>query len=78
MNDVSVDSYLEKGYLKEALINFIALLGWHSADDREIYSLDELCDVFSLDRVSKAGAVFDLTKLDWMNGQYLRQMVWII
>jgi len=74
MNDVSVDSYLEKGYLKEALINFIALLGWHSADDREIYSLDELCDVFSLDRVSKAGAVFDLTKLDWMNGQYLRQM----
>jgi len=74
MNDVSVESYLEKGYLKEALLNFIALLGWHSADDRELYSLQELCDVFSLDRVNKAGAVFDLTKLDWMNGSYLRSL----
>lgn len=74
MNDVSVESYLQKGYLKEALINFIALLGWHPADDREIYSLQELCETFSLERVSKAGAVFDLTKLDWMNGHYLRQL----
>lgn len=74
MNDVSVESYLEKGYLKEALLNFVALLGWHSADDREIYSLEELCEEFSLDRVSKAGAVFDLTKLDWMNGQYMRTL----
>jgi len=74
MNDVSVESYLQKGYLKEALLNFIALLGWHPADDREIYSLAELCQTFSLDRVSKAGAVFDLTKLDWMNGHYLREL----
>lgn len=74
MNDVSVESYLQKGYLKEALINFIALLGWHPADDREIYSLKELCNIFSLDRVSKAGAVFDLTKLDWMNGHYLKEL----
>ncbi|HRY83989.1 MAG TPA: glutamate--tRNA ligase [Candidatus Cloacimonadota bacterium] len=74
MNDVSVESYLEKGYLKEALINFIALLGWHGADDRELYSLDELCREFSLDRVSKSGAVFDLTKLDWMNGMYIRSL----
>jgi len=74
MNDVSVDSYLQKGYLKEALLNFVALLGWHSADDRELYSLDELCQEFSLQRVNKAGAVFDLTKLDWMNGHYLRNL----
>jgi len=72
MNDVSVESYLSRGYLKEALLNFIALLGWHSADDQEIYSLDELCEAFSLERVNKAGAIFDLTKLDWMNGQYMR------
>ncbi len=74
MNDVSVDSYLQKGYLKEALINFVALLGWHGADDRELYSLLELCREFTLERVNKAGAVFDLTKLDWMNGQYIRNL----
>ncbi len=74
MNDVSVESYIEKGYLKEALLNFVALLGWHPADDRELYTLEELCAEFSLERVSKAGAVFDLTKLDWMNGQYMRSL----
>ena len=74
MNDVSVDSYLEKGYLREALLNFVALMGWHGADDREIYSLEELSTEFSLERVSKSGAVFDLTKLDWMNGWYLRNL----
>ncbi len=74
MNDVSVESYLQKGYLKEALINFVALLGWHGADDRETFSLEELCAEFSLERVSKSGAVFDLAKLDWMNGWYLRNL----
>lgn len=74
MNDVSVESYLEKGYLKEALLNFVALLGWHDAEDRELYSLKELTQVFSLDRVNKSGAIFDLTKLDWMNGQYMRSL----
>ena len=74
MNDVSVESYLRKGYLKEALLNFVALLGWHSADDRELYSLEELCEAFDLERVNKAGAIFDLTKLDWMNGHYLRNL----
>lgn len=74
MNDVSVQSYLQKGYLREALLNFVALLGWHGADDRELYSLEELCENFSLERVNKAGAVFDLVKLDWMNGQYLRSL----
>jgi glutamyl-tRNA synthetase len=72
--DVSVESYLEKGYLTEALLNFIALLGWHSADDREIYSLGELEEVFSLERINKAGAVFDLEKLNWMGGYYIRNL----
>ncbi len=72
--DVSVESYLEKGYLTEALLNFIALLGWHSADDREIYSLQELEEVFSLERINKAGAVFDMEKLNWMGGYYIRHL----
>ncbi|MCK9274682.1 MAG: glutamate--tRNA ligase [Syntrophales bacterium] len=70
--DVAVETYIEKGYLPEALINFIALLGWHSADDRELYTLPELEQTFSLDRINKAGAVFDIDKLNWMNGWYIR------
>jgi len=72
--DVSVESYIQKGYLPEVMLNFIALLGWHSADDREIYSLKELEEAFSLDRVNKAGAVFDTEKLNWMGGQYIRNL----
>jgi glutamyl/glutaminyl-tRNA synthetase len=71
---VAVEDYLQKGYLPEALINFIALLGWHPAKDKEIYSLEELKKEFSLKRISKAGAVFNVEKLDWMNGQYLRNL----
>jgi glutamyl-tRNA synthetase len=73
-NDVAVEDYLKKGYLPEALLNFIALLGWHPAKDKEIFSLDELKKEFSLKRINKAGAVFNVEKLDWMNGQYLRNL----
>ena len=55
-------------------MNFVALLGWNKGDDQEIFSLEELCEYFTLERVTKAGAVFDLNKLNWMNGQYVRQM----
>ncbi len=72
--DVAVENYLEKGYLPEALINFIALLGWHAPDDREIYSLNELEKAFSLKRINKASAVFDIEKLNWMNSLYLRKL----
>ena len=72
--DVAVEDFLAKGYLPEALLNFVALLGWHSDSDREIYSLPELEEAFSLDRITKSGAVFDLEKLKWMNGQYIRNM----
>lgn len=71
--DVAVEDYRKKGYLKEALINFIALLGWNPGDDREIFSLDELKKEFSLKKVNKSGAVFNLEKLNWLNFQHLRR-----
>ncbi len=72
--DVAVEDFLAKGYLPEALINFVAILGWHAKEDRELYSLDELIKAFSLKRISKSGAVFDVEKLNWMNGWYLRNL----
>jgi glutamyl-tRNA synthetase len=71
---VSVREYREKGYLPEALINFLALLGWNPGTEQEIFTIDELIAAFSLDRVQKAGAVFDLAKLDWLQGQWMRKM----
>lgn len=70
--DVALEDYIQKGYFKEAIINFVALLGWNPSGDREIYSLQELIDSFDLRKVNKSGAVFDIQKLDWMNGYYLR------
>ena len=70
--DVAVEDYLAKGYLPEALLNFIALLGFNPTADREIYSLDELMQLFDLSKINKSGAVFDQDKLNWMNGMYLR------
>ena len=72
--DVAVGDYIKKGYLPEALINFVAFLGWNPGDDREIFSLAELAKEFSLEKVNKSGAVFNLEKLDWYNKYYLRQL----
>ncbi len=72
--DVAVNDYLAKGYLPDALVNFIALLGWNPTGDREIYSQDELAAVFDLKKINKAGAVFNLEKLNWLNQHYLRAM----
>ncbi|MBP9717895.1 glutamate--tRNA ligase [Candidatus Gracilibacteria bacterium] len=73
--DVAVEDYRNKGYLPEALINFCALLGWHPGGDetQEIFTMDELIEKFSLDKVHKAGAVFDIEKLDWINWQWRRK-----
>ena len=71
--DVAVEDYMKKGYLKEALINFVALLGWNYGDDKEFYEMEELCEKFSLERVHKSGAVFNLEKLNWLNYEHLRQ-----
>ena len=71
---VSVREYREMGYLPEAMVNFLALLGWSLDDKTEVMSTEELTRSFSLERVSKSGAMFDTQKLEWMNGHYIRQM----
>lgn len=68
-----VEQYKELGYLPEALVNFLSLLGWSPGGEEEIFSLEELEKMFSLERVSKAPAVFDVDKLAWMNNQYIKQ-----
>ncbi|MGA1845701.1 glutamate--tRNA ligase [Deferribacter abyssi] len=70
--DTSVNQFREKGYLPEALFNYLALLSWSHPEEKEILSKDELIEAFSLDRVSKSAAVFDFEKLKWMNGIYIR------
>ena len=72
--DVAVEDYIKKGYLKDALINFIALLGWHESNNQEFYVLDELKEKFSLDRVQSSGAVFDIQKLNWLNQHYIKKI----
>lgn len=74
--DVAAEDYLTKGYLKETLINFVALLGWNpgAGSTQEIFSLDDLVEKFDLSQVHKAGAVFDLKKLDWMNVEYIKKL----
>jgi nondiscriminating glutamyl-tRNA synthetase len=69
----AVEQYQEKGYLPEALDNFLALLGWSPGGEEEIFTLEELKQQFSLERVAKSPAVFDLDKLNWLNGHYIRQ-----
>ncbi len=72
--DVSVGDFLKKGYLPEALINFLALLGWSPENEQEIFSMDELIEAFDLSRINKSGAVFDRAKLDWMNAHYIKEL----
>lgn len=71
--DVAVEDFMSKGYLPEALVNFIALLGWSPGKDQEIFSMEELIELFDLERVNKSGAVFDVNKLNWMNAHYIRE-----
>lgn len=71
---VSIEEYREQGLLPEAILNYCALLGWSPGDDRELMSLPELVEAFSLERVGRAGAVYDAEKLRWLNGQYLRRL----
>jgi glutamyl-tRNA synthetase len=70
---VAISEYKKAGYLPEALINFMAFLGWNPGDEREIYSLPSLVKEFSLDKVQKGGAIFNLKRLDFLNGFYIRQ-----
>ena len=72
--DASFQDLVAKGYLPEAIINYIALLGWAPETEQEIYTLDELKQAFNVKRINTSGAIFDIDKLTWMNGMYLRNM----
>jgi len=72
--DASFQDLQAKGYLPAAILNYIALLGWSPDTNQEIYTLDELTQAFSISRISKSPAIFDIEKLTWMNGMYLRAM----
>lgn len=72
--DIAVEQYIEKGYLREALINFIALLGWNPGTPEEVLSMENLVHQFSLKRVQRANAIFDTSKLQWLQGQWMRKL----
>ncbi|WP_071705315.1 glutamate--tRNA ligase [Murdochiella vaginalis] len=72
--DAAVEQYIAKGYLPEALINYIALLGWSPKGNEEILSREELIQEFDFDRISSTGGIFDVKKLNWMNGEYIKAM----
>ncbi|WP_072593699.1 glutamate--tRNA ligase [Streptobacillus ratti] len=71
-NPVSLNYYKEEGYLKEGLLNFLALMGWSLGGEKEIFTLDEMIENFSFDRISLGGPVFDLVKLAWVNNQHMK------
>ena len=71
-NPVSLNYYREEGYLREGLLNFLALMGWSLGGDKEIFTLDEMIENFSFDRISLGGPVFDLVKLGWVNNHHMR------
>ena len=70
----SYEDLVEQGFLPEAIVNYIALLGWSPEDNREIFSLDELIEAFDYHKVNKSPSVFDIQKLKWMNGEYIKAM----
>jgi len=70
----SYEDLIEQGFVSEAVVNYVALLGWSPAEDKEIYSLEELVEAFDYTRINKSPAVFDMVKLRWMNGEYIKAM----
>lgn len=70
----SISEYRKEGYLPEAMINFMAFLGWHPKDEKELMTTDEMIEEFDLGRVQKAGAIFNIEKLNWINGQYIKKL----
>ncbi len=72
-NPVSLVYYQQAGFLPQAMLNFLGLMGWSMPDDREMFSLDEMIQNFNWDRISLGGPVFDLKKLTWLNGRYIRE-----
>ena len=72
--DAYYSDFIEKGYLTEALINYLALVGWNPGDDREFFTLPELIEAFDIHRLNKAPGIFDIDKLTWFNAEYIRRM----
>ncbi|MDD3400869.1 MAG: glutamate--tRNA ligase [Eubacteriales bacterium] len=72
--DAYYEDYIAKGYIREAIVNYVSLLGWNPGDEREFFTLDELTQAFSLGGLSKSPAIFDVNKLTWMNAEYIRMM----
>ena len=70
----SFEDLMDLGFVPEAVVNYVALLGWSPSDDREIFSLEELVEAFDYKRINKSPAVFDMVKLRWMNGEYIKKM----
>jgi glutamyl/glutaminyl-tRNA synthetase len=70
---VSISEYKEQGYLPEAIINFMVLLGWNPGTDKEIFSLSQLEKEFSIEKVQKAGAIFNIDRFNFINGLYIRE-----
>lgn len=73
--DVAVEDFLAQGYLPEAILNYVALLGWNPGTDQEFFSLQELIKAFNLEKLNQAGAVFDIQKLNWFNAEYIRRII---
>ena len=72
--DAYYEDFLAKGYLKEAIVNYVALLGWNPGDEREFFTMDELIAAFGVEGLSKSPAIFDINKLTWMNAEYIRKL----
>ena len=72
--DAYYEDYLKKGYLSEAIVNYVALLGWNPGDEREFFTIEELVEAFGVEGMSKSPAIFDVNKLTWMNAEYVRRL----
>jgi glutamyl-tRNA synthetase len=73
-SQTAINDYIAQGFIREGLVNYLALLGWSTGTEEEVLSLDELCARFELEAVNKGGAVFDLERLEWLNGQWIRKL----
>ena len=73
-SQTAIDAYLAQGFIREALVNYLALLGWATGTEDEVLSLDEIVERFDLTAVHKGGAVFDRERLEWLNGQWIRRL----
>ena len=73
-SQTAIDAYRRQGYIREAIVNHLALLGWSSGSDEEVFSMEDLVARFDLGRVQPSGAIFDLARLDWLNGQWIRRL----